>query len=217
MSSLRDAKVDTLSTRNQDMRGRRVVGAAASVGKTDYVIQDELTKAIASVNQVDPTPALIDNGETVISQEPLLVKGDVDLKGSFTYRINGIDIVQPSVAPFYVTATGQAITTAYVAVTGLTFTLTKVGLWVITLDANVIQAVLDSFINLQLLVGGVPQVPSVQLDIRLTTGAIQNASKTWFFTSLTGAEVITVQIQKTAGTGASSITNLSTLLGWFRG
>src|ERR1039457_2563115 len=170
MSSLRDAKVDTLSTRNQDMRGRRVVGAAASVGKTDYVIQDELTKAIAGISQVDPTPALIDNGETVISQEPLLVKGDVDLKGSFTYRINGTDIVQLSVAPFYVSASGQTFTIAYVAVTGLTFTLTKVGLWVITLDANVIRAILDSFINLQLLVDGVPKVPSVQLDIRLTTG-----------------------------------------------
>ena len=65
MSSLRDAKVDTLSTRNQDMKGRRVVGAAASVDKTDYVIQDELTKAIASIYQVDPTPALIDRKSVV--------------------------------------------------------------------------------------------------------------------------------------------------------
>lgn len=48
--SLRDNKVDTLSTQNQDMRGRRIIGTGASVDPTDVVIQKELT---AAINKLD--------------------------------------------------------------------------------------------------------------------------------------------------------------------
>src|ERR1017187_3390785 len=46
--NLRDAKLDSLSTNNIDMRGRRSINASASVDLTDYVIQSELNDAIAT-------------------------------------------------------------------------------------------------------------------------------------------------------------------------
>jgi hypothetical protein len=48
--SLRDSKVDIISTRNNDMRGRRIINAGASVDTTDYVIRKELDDAITAIS-----------------------------------------------------------------------------------------------------------------------------------------------------------------------
>lgn len=48
---LREKQLDGLVSKNQDFHGRRVVNAGASVDPKDYVIQDELTKAIVEINK----------------------------------------------------------------------------------------------------------------------------------------------------------------------
>ena len=48
--TLRGLKIDGLSTKNNDMRGRRTINASPSVDTTDYIIQKELNDAITAIN-----------------------------------------------------------------------------------------------------------------------------------------------------------------------
>jgi hypothetical protein len=63
MSTLRDSKVDLLSTRLIDFHGRRITNASPSVDNYDYVTKKELLDQIASLKDI------IDNlkqGNTII-------------------------------------------------------------------------------------------------------------------------------------------------------
>ena len=48
-NDLRSQKVDMLSTKNNDLKQRRVVNAAPAVDKNDYVILDQLNQAVNEV------------------------------------------------------------------------------------------------------------------------------------------------------------------------
>lgn len=60
--SIRDNKVDRDSTKDTNMKGRRVIGAAASKEPTDYVIKQEILDAVSIINQyIKDTKAQIDS------------------------------------------------------------------------------------------------------------------------------------------------------------
>lgn len=64
--NLRDSKVDTLSTKNPDMKGRRVVNASNAQDLQDYVTLSDLTTRI---NEIDFTVPPSSNNVDVLIQK----------------------------------------------------------------------------------------------------------------------------------------------------
>lgn len=121
-------------------------------------------------------------------------------------------------APLTAISSGQALTTSYANVTGLSFNLTKAGTWLITLDMGLAQATGDFVVDVQLVVAGVVQSPTIQVDDGGISGSpIITASRTWMVTSVSAAEAVSVQTKKVSGTGASATMASSMLAVWYPG
>jgi len=56
---------DTLSSKNIDLKGRRVVNAGRSIDLTDYVTKQELQDTIQQFKQDDPTYTMVFSNDTV--------------------------------------------------------------------------------------------------------------------------------------------------------
>ena len=146
------------------------------------------------------------------------VTGDINVSGAV--RVGGVAIVSAIVppAPLTAAAVGQTLTTAYADATGMTFNLTRTGVWIISVTMGFTQATGDFCMNAQLMIGGVVQSPIIQVDDGgIAAAAILNASNTWVYTSAAGNETAKVQVKKVSGVAASGVTSLSSMVArWYK-
>jgi hypothetical protein len=63
---IKEEKVDIVTTKNNDMKGRRVINAAPSVNTHDYVIQQELVNGLKALN--DSLPGAKNNQDILIKK-----------------------------------------------------------------------------------------------------------------------------------------------------
>src|ERR1017187_3865247 len=98
ISDLTGSKVDLLSTKNLDMKGRRIINAAPSIDPTDYVIKSELDQATSAqvnlfTNPIKFLSSLIVNGLATFSSYLTALRVGINVNPSYPLDINENGIV----------------------------------------------------------------------------------------------------------------------------
>lgn len=194
-NNLRNALVDTLTSKNMDMRMRRVIDASPAQDANDYVILQQLTDAQATLQKE------IDANSTDITT----LKNQI--KGTGTNTLH------------YIQATGSlTLTTTPTNVPGLSLTIDKIGTWLIVATSGFYHVGNESTASLvaQINMDGGGIGPAMYWEVPVVTGQTVTSSgcnvcTLTSYVATTQPHTATVQAYKTGGTGTSYIGTPSTL------